>query len=64
MAMTWEQIERAIGFLTEQSVDQSVRIQELIKVTNQDAENIRTLARIADIHERRLTRIEGTEDGR
>jgi hypothetical protein len=36
-------------------------VQSLRIVTEQDGENIRALARIAEIHERRLTEIEGGE---
>jgi len=34
-------------------------IRKLVEVTNVDAENIRTLARVAEAHERRITDIEG-----
>ncbi len=40
---------------------QSENIDKLVEVTNQDAIAIRTLARIADIHQKRLDRIEGTQ---
>jgi archaellum component FlaC len=33
--------------------------QALIKTAQQDGENIRALARIAEIHERRITSLEG-----
>jgi hypothetical protein len=33
-------------------------IAKLVEVTNRDAENIRTLARIAETHERRITGFE------
>ena len=36
-------------------------VQDLKAVAQQDGENIRALARIAEIHERRLTEIEGGE---
>jgi prefoldin subunit 5 len=36
-------------------------ITDLHGVTQQDAENIRALVRIAEIHERRLTHLEGGE---
>jgi hypothetical protein len=36
-------------------------IQDLKVIAQQDGENIRALARIAEIHERRLTDIEGGE---
>lgn len=33
----------------------------LLETARQDGENIRALARIADIHERRITKLEGPE---
>ena len=36
-------------------------VQDLRLVTQQDGENIRALARIAEIRERRLTEVEGGE---
>ncbi len=36
-------------------------LQTLKALAQQDGENIRALARIAEIHERRLTEIEGSE---
>ena len=59
--MTWEQMERAMEFLTNQSAKHDAQIEALIKVSNEDAENIRRLANIAESHERRLSRIEGEE---
>jgi hypothetical protein len=38
--------------------ENSVHIGKLIEVTNQDAENIRALARIAESHDHRLTDLE------
>lgn len=38
-------------------------IAELRAAVAQDAENIRTLARVAEIHERRLTGLEGGGEG-
>jgi len=36
-------------------------IQDLIAASQRDGENIRALARIAEIHERRLTHLEGED---
>jgi hypothetical protein len=36
-------------------------VQDLKNVVQQDGENIRALARIAEIHEKRLTEMEGGE---
>lgn len=38
---------------------QSANIDKLVEVTNQDATAIRTLARIAELHQKRLDRIDG-----
>lgn len=38
--------------------ENTVSIRKLVEVTNQDAENIRALARIAEGHERRITGLE------
>jgi len=44
-------------------IEQNARqIEQLSKVVAQDAENTRALARIADMHDRRITRIE--DEGR
>lgn len=59
--MTWDQMERAIEFLTAQAADQSAKISQLIQVTNQDAENIRHLVHVVEIQNQRLTRLEGGE---
>ena len=41
--------------------EQQVTAKLLLATAQQDGENIRALARIADIHERRITKLEGTE---
>ena len=38
-------------------------IRETLAAGRQDGENIRALARIAEIHERRLSRLEGPDNG-
>ncbi|HEY3824977.1 MAG TPA: hypothetical protein VGL82_10475 [Bryobacteraceae bacterium] len=40
---------------------QSANIDKLVQVTNQDADAIRRLAAIAERHQERLDRIEGTQ---
>lgn len=47
--------------LTESVEMMSHEIAELVAKSKQDGENIRALARIAEIHERRLTDLEGTK---
>jgi hypothetical protein len=37
------------------------RVEQLVTASEHDGENIRALARIAEIHERRLTHLEGDE---
>lgn len=59
MAMTNEQMESAIGFLLGHAADQSAKIDKVIVALEQDAENIRALARVAEIHHERLVRLEG-----
>jgi hypothetical protein len=41
--------------------EQSRMVQERTKQLDKDAENIRALARIADMHDRRITRLERGE---
>jgi archaellum component FlaC len=61
-------IDERLEKLTErhEALTQSVEllhrdVQGLYALVQQDSENIRALARIAEIHERRLTGIEGGE---
>ena len=71
-----DRIERAIENLSFQLENQRVNIEslhssvselhgtalELAAASRKDAESIRALARIAEIHERRLTALEGGDD--
>ncbi|HYK60956.1 MAG TPA: hypothetical protein VEV85_16110 [Bryobacteraceae bacterium] len=41
--------------------EQHLRTEEVVEAARRDGENIATLARIAESHERRLTRLEGEE---
>lgn len=41
---------------------QSENIEKLVTVTNEDANAIRTLAHIAELHQKRIDRIEGIRD--
>jgi chromosome segregation ATPase len=61
-----ESHDRQIGELTEHATAHDARmtriedaIEKLVCVTNEDATAIRTLARIADAHERRIAGLEG-----
>jgi hypothetical protein len=62
-----ERLEKLVGRheALAQSVELlSIETHELRAAIAQDAENIRALARIAEIHERRLTHLEGGEEPR
>ena len=59
-----ERLERLVG--RHEALTQSVELllvetRELRAAQDKDAENIRALARIAEIHERRLSTLEGGE---
>lgn len=56
-----ESLHASVSELHEAVQRHDAQIEGLIKVTSQDAENIRALARIAEIHERRLSTLEGPE---
>jgi TolA-binding protein len=53
-----ESHDRQIGELTGQIRDLKDSITQLVHVTNEDATAIRTLARVAEAHERRISDIE------
>jgi hypothetical protein len=55
-----ESHDRQIAELVETVAAQGANIDKLVQVTNQDAEAIRGLVRIAELHQQRLDRIEGT----
>ena len=64
--MTGEEMERSIEAHDRQLevvvatlASMSEKIDKLVAVTNQDAENIRALARVAELRERRITHLEG-----
>jgi len=48
---------------TKQIDKQTKEIEALLATATRDGEHIRALVRIAEIHERRLTHLEGGEDG-
>ena len=57
-----ESVELLLAATRENTVairENTESIRMLVDVTNRDAENIRALARIAEIHDRRITGIEG-----
>ena len=54
-----ESLHVAVGELVGGIAHHDAQIADLITAGRQDGENIRALARIAEIHERRLTDLEG-----
>jgi hypothetical protein len=53
-----ESHDRQIGELTGQVGELTKAINKLVAVSNEDATAIRTLARIADAHEQRISQLE------
>jgi len=65
-----EALTESVEHLARQGEEQNGRIDKLFAIVQahttqlqQDAENIRGLARIAEIHERRITELEGGQNG-
>jgi len=56
-----EALTETVGLLAHETRDLRAAIGDLNTAVTQDAENIRALARIAEIHERRLSQLEGDE---
>lgn len=56
-----EALAQSIELMIAEGREQGERIRALERLAQQDGENIRALARIAEIHERRLTHLEGPE---
>lgn len=50
--------DRQIGELTGQIGELTKAVNKLVAVSNEDATSIRALARIADAHEKRISRLE------
>ena len=61
LTMNLELAMKEIEALTPKIEALTPQIEALHAVARQDGENIRALARIAEIHERPLTRLEGDE---
>lgn len=57
-----EALSQSVELLNSTVREQSAEIDKLIETATRDGENIRALARVAEIHERRLTELEGGED--
>jgi hypothetical protein len=54
-----EALSQSLELLLIASRTNTDNIAKLVEVTNRDADNIRALARIAELHDRRITGIEG-----
>lgn len=52
--MTWEEIEKAIGFIVAQEAKTSAKLDALTEAQNRNAEGIRALLAIAEVHEREI----------
>jgi hypothetical protein len=61
LAERHEALTQSVELLLTEGRETSKRISALEQLARQDGENIRALARIAEIHERRITDIEGGE---
>jgi hypothetical protein len=59
LRLTIESLHGSIHELFETVQRHDAQIAQLITASSQDGENIRGLARIAEIHERRLSQLEG-----
>ena len=59
--VNFESLHSSVSELHGIAQEQGRAIDKLLAATPQDAENIRALARIAEMHERRLTNLEGGE---
>ena len=57
-----EAISQSLQILTGMQHQNEKRSEQYEKRFEQDAENIRALARIAEIHEHRLTHLEGDQE--
>jgi hypothetical protein len=53
------EITDKLGEVTDKLSKVTDAIGTLVRVTNEDATAIRTLARIADVHEKRISNLEG-----
>ena len=56
-----EALTQSVEMLVLEGRESRAQISELRAAIAQDAENIRALTRIAEIHERRITQLEGGE---
>jgi hypothetical protein len=61
LAERHEALTQSVELVLVATRENTDHIRKLVEVTNRDAEDIRALARIAEIHDKRIT---GIEDGR
>jgi len=59
LAERHEALTQTVELIAVMQLANDKQIAEVLAASRQDAENIRALARIAEIHERRLTDLEG-----
>ena len=52
--MTWQEIEKAIGFIVDQEAKTSAKLGALTEAQNRNADGIRALLAIAEVHEREI----------
>jgi len=58
-----EALAQSVELLQSSIRAQSGNLDKILSALEKDGEHIRALARVAEIHERRLTELEGGEDG-
>ena len=58
-----EALTQSVELLHGESIEHTKQIEALLATATKDGEHIRALVRLAEIHERRLTHLEGGEDG-
>ena len=59
-----EALAQSVELMLAESKEHTKQIERLIVAVREDSENVRALVRIAEMHERRLTDLEGGEGGR
>ena len=52
--MTWQEVEKAIGFIVDQEAKTSAKLDALTEAQNRNADGIRALLAIAEVHEREI----------
>jgi len=52
--VTWQEVEKAIGFIVDQEAKTSAKLDALTEAQNRNADGIRALLAIAEVHEREI----------